>query len=100
MSAWTVVVVEQSQSSQLLSSPSQTTLTYSSFADPPTFYKDLVQQDLTNVKDLLDGQIFFSAPFGYLGNHVTSYGGYVKYSLLYVRGDDGKRLSVSVNIIQ
>lgn len=92
MSAWTVVVVEQAQSSQLLSTPSQTTLSFSSLTEPPSYYKGLLLQDLENVEQYFpEGQIFFSAPSVYLGNHVTSYGGYLKYSLLFVRGDDGNQ---------
>lgn len=90
MSAWDVVVVEESLISQGLSSPSETTLSFTSLAQPPTHYEDLILQELQGVEELFpEGHVFFTAPDVYLGNHITSYGGYLKYSLMFVRGNDG-----------
>ncbi|XP_069164876.1 laminin subunit alpha isoform X2 [Procambarus clarkii] len=86
MSAWGVVVLEQAL--QGLSSLSKTTLTFDSLDELPTYYKDLIQQDLEGIDDQFsEKQVFFAAPAAYLGNHVMSYGGYLKYSLLVV-GDE------------
>ncbi|XP_071537849.1 laminin subunit alpha isoform X2 [Panulirus ornatus] len=93
MSAWDVVVVDQSLTSQGLSSPSETTLTFTSLAQPPAHYEDLILQELKDVKDLFpEGHVFFTAPDAYLGNHITSYGGFLKYSLIFVRGNDGSEV--------
>ncbi|XP_042212496.1 laminin subunit alpha-like isoform X1 [Homarus americanus] len=94
MSAWSVIVVEQLVSSPGLSSQSLTALSFSSLDQQPTYYKDLIQQDMEGVdKHYPEGQIFFTAPAAYLGNHVSSYGGYLRYSIVIVWGDEGSKIS-------
>ncbi|XP_069958976.1 laminin subunit alpha isoform X2 [Cherax quadricarinatus] len=96
MSAWGVVAVESSLTPNAhgLPSLSRTTLTFASLAEPPTYYRDLIQQDLEGVEEFFpEGQIYFTAPAAYLGNHVSSYGGYLKYSLLVIGGEDGSEVT-------
>lgn len=66
-------------------------LTFSSLSEPPVYYQDLIQQDLEGVEDYFPGaQVFFTAPPSYLGNHVRSYGGFLRYSLVFVRANEGE----------
>ncbi|XP_050725715.1 laminin subunit alpha-like isoform X5 [Eriocheir sinensis] len=89
ISRWSVVVVEQAQGFQ-----SGASLTFSSLSVPPVYYQDLIQQDLEGVEDYFPGaQVFFTAPPSYLGNHVKSYGGYLRYSLVFVRANEGTEVS-------
>lgn len=86
ISRWNVVVVEQAQGYQGVAS-----LTFSTLSVPPVYYQDLIQQDLEGVEEYFPGaQVFFTAPPSYLGNHVKSYGGYLHYSLVFVRANEGE----------
>lgn len=89
MSAWSVVVISEVEQQQHLSY-SEPTLALSSLPQAPVYYQNLIQQDLGGAEEFHpEGQVFFAAPATYIGNHVTSYGGYLTYSLVFVRGDDG-----------
>ncbi|CAL4059747.1 unnamed protein product, partial [Meganyctiphanes norvegica] len=74
--------------------PSGASITISSLAEPPIEYEDLVVVDLTGViTSKFDGNVYFSAPQSFLGNRVTSYGGFLRYDIMYVQGVDGNDLS-------
>lgn len=79
-------MVEQAQGFQ--SSP---TLTFNSLPEPPVYYQNLIQQDLEGIEEYFpEAQVFFTASPSYLGNHVKSYGGYLRYSLVFVRANEGE----------
>uniref|UniRef100_A0A0P4VVW3 Laminin subunit alpha n=1 Tax=Scylla olivacea TaxID=85551 RepID=A0A0P4VVW3_SCYOL len=85
---WSVVVVEQAQDFQGVP-----TLTFSTLSQPPVYYQKLIQQDLEGVENYFPGaQIFFTA-LPTLGNHVKSYGGFLRYSLVFVRANKGTEIS-------
>lgn len=84
MTAWEVVVVEQTSSGE-------SSLSFSSLAQAPSRYEELIVQDLANIDNIYpEGHVFFSADNIYLGNSISSYGGFFRYSLLFVKGDNGK----------
>lgn len=84
MTAWEVVVVEQTSSGE-------SSLSFSSLAQAPSRYDELIVQDLSNIGNIFpEGHVFFSAHDIYLGNSISSYGGFFRYSLLFVRGDNGE----------
>ena len=79
------MVVEQAQDFQGVP-----TLTFSTLSQPPVYYQDLIQQDLEGVEEYFPGaQIFFTA-LPTLGNHVKSYGGFLRYSIVFVRANKGE----------
>lgn len=86
MTAWEVLVIEQT-----LSASAENSLSFSSLARAPDRFEELLVQDLQNVGNIYpEGHVFFSAPDIYLGNSISSYGGYLRYSLLFIRAENGK----------
>ncbi|XP_047502805.1 laminin subunit alpha-like isoform X1 [Penaeus chinensis] len=87
MTAWEVVVVEQTSSGE-------SSLSFSSLAQEPSRYEELIVQDLSTIGNIFpEGHVFFSAHDIYLGNSISSYGGFFRYSLLFVKGDNGTELT-------
>ncbi|KAK7086938.1 Laminin, alpha 5 [Halocaridina rubra] len=96
MSGFEVVVVQEPISYLNLLPTLESSLSFFSLNERPNFYPDLVQQDLSEVAESFpDSLVYFSIPPDYLGNKVTSYGGYMQYSLIVIHDDDddGSELS-------
>ena len=48
-------------------------------------------------EDLKNGTVYFSAPESYLGKKLTSYGGFLKYTIYYTNEDTGKNFFLNIS---
>ena len=92
MSDFGAVVLEEHVVYQGLPSSLDLTLLFSSPSQQPQSYEDFVEQDMSMIdEEFPESPVYFMLPSSSLGNRITSYGGYLRYSLFYeVNSPDGK----------
>ncbi|XP_064094479.1 laminin subunit alpha-like isoform X2 [Macrobrachium nipponense] len=94
MSEFRVVVLEQYLAYKGLQSSLDSSLLFSTISQLPEYSVDSVEQELGDLDvEFPESSAYFSLPLDYLGNRLTSYGGYLTYSLYYqVETSDGIEL--------